>query len=324
MAGQTIAFEKPNKATKITDTMLKNEDSEEKVVNKFKNWFKDAVLVAHNATFDISFLEMAYKKYNLGNLNNAVIDTLELSRALEPDQFKHSLSALVKRYDVKFDEEGHHRATYDADATAKVFNQMLKIVYKYNIDNIKDLNNLIAKEDIHKYGPFYHVNILAKNKIGLKNLFKILSLASTKYLYKTPRILRSEIEKHREGLFIGSGCYESEVFSQARSQNDEELINIINFYDYIEVQPKEVYAHLLNNNTFGSELELENSIKKIIDNTILAGKIIVATGDVHHLNKEDKIYREIIVNQKVPGGGIHPLARKDNYSIPNQHFRTTK
>ncbi|MDD4706267.1 MAG: PolC-type DNA polymerase III, partial [Bacilli bacterium] len=309
--------------TNITDTMLKGKDNEENVVKRFKDWFKDSVLVAHNATFDISFLEMAYQKYNLGPLNNAVIDTLELSRALEPDQFKHSLSALVKRYEVEFDENGHHRADYDANATAKIFNKMLKIVLKYNINNVKDLNNLIAKEEIHKYGPFYHVNILAKNRTGLKNLFKILSYANTKYLYKTPRILRSEIEKHREGLLIGSGCYESEVFSQARSISDEELINSINFYDYIEVQPKEVYNHLLQNNTFGSELELENSLKKIIDNTIAAGKIIVATGDVHHLNKEDKIYREIIVNQKVPGGGRHPLARKDISSIPDQHFRTT-
>ena len=309
--------------TNITDAMLKGKDNEESVVKRFKDWFKDAVLVAHNAAFDISFLEMAYQKYNLGSLNNAVIDTLELSRALEPDQFKHSLSALVKRYDVEFDENGHHRADYDANATAKVFNKMLKIVLKYNINNVKDLNNLIAKDEIHKYGPLYHVNILAKNRNGLKNLFKILSYASTKYLYKTPRILRSEIEKHRDGLLIGSGCYESEVFSQARSKSDEELINSINFYDYIEVQPKEGYIHLLQNNTFGSELELENSIKKIIDNTIAAGKIIIATGDVHHLNKEDKIYREIIVNQKVPGGGRHPLARKDITTIPYQHFRTT-
>ena len=309
--------------TSITDAMLKDKDNEENAVKRFKEFFKDSVLVAHNATFDMSFLEMAYQKYNLGPLKNAIIDTLELSRALEPHQFRHSLSALVKRYDIEFDEDGHHRADYDADATAKVFNKMLNIVKKYNIDNVKDLNNLISKEDIHKYGPLFHINILAKNRVGLKNLFKILSYASTKYLYKTPRILRSEIEKHREGILVGSGCYESEVFSQARSKSDEELINIINFYDYIEVQPKEVYTHLLQNNTFGSEIELENNIKKIIDNTIAAGKIIVATGDVHHLNKDDKIYREIIVNQKVPGGGRHPLSRKDITSIPYQHFRTT-
>ena len=91
----------------------------------------------------------------------------------------------------------------------------------------------------------YHVNLLVKNKTGLKNLFKIISLANTTYLYKTPRILRSEIETHREGLLVGSGCYESEVFTLAKSKSDDELSNIIRFYDYVEVQPMECYNHLI-------------------------------------------------------------------------------
>ena len=309
--------------TSITDEMLKDKDNEKNAIKRFKDWYKDSVLVAHNATFDMSFLEMAHQKYNLGEVTNTVIDTLELSRALEPDEFRHGLSALVKRYDVPFDEEGHHRADYDADATAKVFMKMLLEVKKHQIENIKDLNNLVAKEDAHKFGPFYHVNILVKNKVGLKNLFKLVSLASTKYLFKTPRIPRSEIEKHREGLLIGSGCYESEVFTSSRSKSEEELVNIINFYDYVEVQPKEVYEHLLVSGTFSSEMELENSLKKIIESTKEAGKLIVATGDVHHLNKEDKVYREIIVNQNVPGGGRHPLNRGPRTVVPYQHFRTT-
>ncbi len=309
--------------TNITDDMLKDKDTEENVVIRFKEFFKDAVLVAHNAKFDMSFLEMAYEKYNLGELNNSVIDTLELSRALDPDQFRHSLSALVRRYDVEFDETGHHRADYDADATAKVFTKMLYKVERHNITNIKDLNNLVPKDEIHKFGRSYHVNILVKNKVGLKNLFKIISYANTKYLYRTPRILRSEIEKHREGLLIGSGCYESEVFVEARSKTEEELANIINFYDYVEIQPIDQYDHLLQQGNFSNHLELENNIRKIINTTKDTGKIIVATGDVHHLNPEDKIYREIIVNQKVPGGGRHPLARSNITTIPTTHFRTT-
>ncbi|MDD2505339.1 MAG: PolC-type DNA polymerase III, partial [Bacilli bacterium] len=250
-------------------------------------------------------------------------DTLELSRALDPDQFRHSLSAIVKRYEVVFDESGHHRADYDADATAKVFAKMLQKVEKYNITNLKNLNNLVPKKEIHKFGRSFHVNILAKNKIGLKNLFKLISYANTKYLYKTPRILRSEIEKHREGLLIGSGCYESEVFVEARSKTEEELANIINFYDYVEVQPLDVYDHLIQQNNFSNIIELENNIKKIINTTIDTGKIIIATGDVHHLTKEDKIYREVIINQKVPGGGRHALSRNNITFIPSTHFRTT-
>ncbi len=309
--------------TKITDEMLKDKDTEENVVKRFKEFYKDSVLVAHNATFDMSFLEMAHQKYNLGTVKNTVIDTLELSRALEPDQFRHSLSALVKRYEIPFDEDGHHRADYDADATSQLFMKMLLEVKKHQIENIIDLNNLVAKEDAHKFGPFYHVNLLAKNKKGLKNLFKLISFASTKYLYKTPRIPRSVIEKHREGLLVGSGCYQSEVFVSARSKSEEELINIINFYDYVEVQPKEVYEHLLVNGDFKNEIELENNIKKIIESTLETDKLIVATGDVHHFEKSDKVYREIIINQNVPGGGRHPLNRGLNTVVPNQYFRTT-
>ncbi|MDD4187532.1 MAG: PolC-type DNA polymerase III [Bacilli bacterium] len=309
--------------TNITDAMLKDKDTEEAAVKRFIEFFKDATLVAHNAKFDMSFLDMAVNKYNLKEIKNPVIDTLELSRSLDPNQARHSLSALVKRYEIEFDESGHHRADYDADATAKILIKMLKKVQRYNITNLKDLNSLVSKDEIHKFGRSFHVNILVKNRVGLKNLFKLISYANTKYLYKTPRILRSEIEKHREGLLIGSGCATSEVFTSARSKSEEELANIISFYDYVEVQPCEVYNHLLQQNDFANIIELENNIKKVINTTIATGKIIVATGDVHHLHPEDKIYREVIINQKVPGGGRHPLARSNITSIPSTHFRTT-
>ncbi len=247
-------------------------------------------MVAHNAKFDVSFLEMAYKKYNLGTFTNTVIDTLELSRTMDNNYARHSLSALVKRYEVPWDEESHHRGDYDAEGTALVFYKMLKKLDNRNIERMGQLSELVSKDEIHKYGKSYHVNLLAKNKVGLKNLFKLISLANTKYLYKTPRILRSEIEKHREGLLVGSGCYESEVFLQARSKADQELTNIIRFYDYVEVQPLECYNHLIQSGDFANELELAHHLMKIIRVTDDAGKLIVATGDVHHINREDKIF----------------------------------
>ena len=309
--------------TNITDEMLEGKDNEENTVKKFKEWVGDLPMVAHNAKFDVSFIVMAHNKYNLGEFTNTVIDTLELSRALDTGYSRHSLSALVKRYDVPWDETAHHRGDYDAEGTALVFHKMLKKLVSRNFETIKDLDKLVSKDEIHKYGTSYHVNIIAKNKKGLKNLFKIISLANTKYLYKTPRILRSEIDKHREGLLIGSGCYESEIFRLARSKTDEELSNLINFYDYIEVQPPEVYDHLLQLGDFANKAELLEHIKKIIRVTKESGKLIVATGDVHQINPEDKVYREIIVNQKVPGGGRHPLAKKDIKQIPSQYLKTT-
>ena len=310
--------------TNITDSMLKGKDKEEAVVKRFIKWYEDLPMVAHNAKFDVSFLVMAHNKYNLGEFNNTVIDTLELSRTLDNTYARHSLSALVKRYDVPWDEDAHHRADYDAEGTALVFHKMLKKLESQNFFKISDLDRLVSKDEIHKYGNSYHVNLIALNRTGLKNMFKLVSLANTKYLYKTPRILRSEIENHREGILVGSGCYESEIFRQARSKSDEEIAHLINFYDYVEVQPIEVYDHLLQQGDFASKIELTEHIKKIVRLTTESGKLICASGDVHHLNREDKIYREIIVNQKVPGGGRHPLARKNITNIPSQHFRTTE
>ena len=309
--------------TCITDDMVKDSDTEEEVTKRFLSWVGDCPLVAHNAKFDISFISMAMKKYNLGEFNYTVLDTLELSHILDQAYARHSLSALVKRYNVPWEEDAHHRADYDAEGTAYVFAKMLQKLIAQNYDTIRDLERLIPKDEIHKFGRTYHFNAIAINKTGLKNLFKIISLANTVYLYKTPRILRSKLEELREGLLIGSGCYESEVFIQSRSKEGEELTNVINFYDYVEVQPPEVYGHLIQTSDFKNEYEVQAHISKIVRATKDAGKIIVATGDVHHFYREDKIFREIIVNQKVPGGGRHPLAKRDITSIPSQHFRTT-
>ena len=317
----------PDKITALTcisDDMVQGKDNEEIVTKRFLEWVGDAPMVAHNAKFDISFLEMAMKKYNLGEFKNTVIDTLELSRTLDQGFARHSLSALVARYNVPWEEDAHHRASYDAEGTARVFAKMINKLTSQNYKTISDLDKLVSKGDIHKFGRTYHFNAIALNKVGLKNLFKIISLANTVYLYKTPRILRSKLNELREGLIIGSGCYESEVFIQARSKDGEELTNIINFYDYVEVQPPEVYDHLIQTGDFANVDELKNHIRKVIDATKEAGKIIVATGDVHHFSRSDKIYREIIVNQKVPGGGRHPLAKNDIKNIPSQHFRTTR
>ena len=269
----------PDKITEltcITDDMVRGKDNEEEVTKRFLAWTDDLPMVAHNAKFDISFISSAMKKYNLGEFTNTVIDTLELSRAIDTGYARHSLSALVKRYNVPWEEDAHHRADYDAEGTAIVFHKMISKLKMQNFEKISDLDKLISKDEIYKFGRTYHFNAIALNKTGLKNLFKIISLANTTYLYKTPRILRSKLNELREGLIIGSGCYESEVFLEARSKEGEELTNIINFYD------------------------------------------------VHHFTREDKIYREIIVNQKVPGGGRHPLAKSSITSIPSQHFRTTK
>ncbi len=311
--------------THITDDMVKNCNDEETVMKKFVEFFEDCPLVAHNAKFDMSFLNAAVKKYGLDNINNTVIDTLELSRIVDSGYSKHSLSALVKRYNVEFDEEGHHRADYDALATAKVFFKMIKKISDMNIKRICDINTMIDSEEIYKFGKIYHVTCLVKNKEGLRNLFKLVSLANTKYLQKTPRILKSEITKHRDGLLIGSSCSSGEIFLQARSKSDEELANLMEFYDYIEVQPISLYDYLVQTGDFLNIEEVIDNVRKIIRVAQEKGKIVVATGDVHQVDPEDKIYREVIINQKLPSGGFHHLYRPGKITnIPSFHFMTTK
>ena len=308
--------------TCITDEMLETADNEENVTKRFLEWAGNDPMVAHNAKFDISFMEMSMKKYNLGEFKSTVIDTLELSKTLDPTG-RHSLSALVKKYEVPWDEDAHHRADYDAEGTAKVLDKMLKIIIRRGLKTINDLmDKLISKEDIYKLGRTHHFNALVVNKKGLKNLFKIVSLANTTYFYKGPRIPRSVLNDLREGLLIGSGCFDSEVFKEARSKTQEELTNIINFYDYVEVQPPDVYSHLLYTGDFANEAELINNIRKVVETTIDAGKIMVATGDVHHFYPQDKIYREIIIKTKA-NMGKHHLSKSSIKEIPSQHFRTT-
>jgi len=160
--------------TGITDEMLKDKDNEENIVRRFIEWIGDLPMVAHNAKFDMSFLEAAYQKYGFGEFKNTVIDTLELSRVMDSNYSRHSLSALVKRYDIPFDEDNHHRADYDAEATALILHKMLKRLEDNNIEKISDIKTIVESDDIHKFGTVYHINILVKNAIGLRNLFKLV------------------------------------------------------------------------------------------------------------------------------------------------------
>lgn len=312
------------KFTQITDDMVKNCRNELEVTKDFKEWIKDLPLVAHNAKFDRSFLSSVYSRYDLGELTNPIIDTMQLSRILNPEEPRHNLSIVTKRYEVDFDEESHHRADYDAKATALVLSKMLVKLRARGVRKINDLKNLMSEEDISKFGNFYHTLLLVEKQVGIKKLYKLVSEANTKYLQKTPRILKSVISKNREGLLIGTACSEGEIFTTARSLSNEEIKERMRFYDFIEVQPIESYNHLIQLGEFKNEEELKTHIKKIITLAEEENILVVATGNVHHLDRSDKIYREIIINQKVPGGGLHPLNKKNIKEIPSSHFRTTE
>ena len=320
--------------TGINNNMVKDCPNEEEVVKKFKEWIGDLPLVAHNARFDVNMIEMAYHKYGLGKLENTVLDTMIISQIFNKDLKRHNLTALTKNYGITFEESDgsggkhHHRADYDAEFTGYIFFKMLNQFDKNKIKTFNDLADVPNEFDINKWNREVHVNMIAKTRKGLKNMFKMISYASTKYLIKSPRIPRHIIVENREDVLIGSGCYNGEIFKTALTRSDSDLKKAMEFYDYIEVQPISNYTHLVARHDINSIEEVKFAIEKIVKCAKEAGKIVVATCDAHTLTKEDKIYREIIVHQNVPGKGRHPLAKylnqKGYETIPDQYFRTTE
>ncbi len=339
--GQTISAEKFQKFIKldrplpsviteltgITDEMLIGADSLDTVIKEFKDWIGDAILVAHNADFDISHIKEAYSNLGLGKISNSVIDTLKLSRVLYSEKLKYfNLKSICKYFKIPL--ENHHRAVNDAMATAEAFLYMLKDLYTvHNLNNYNEINSLIIK-DVHSKTLNFpsHVTLLAKNQDGLKDLFKLVSIASTKYISgQTPMLSKQIISEYRENLLIGSSCANGEVWEKALNKSLDELKSAIEFYDYLEVQPVEVYNHLRSN--FYDENDFISKIRTTIEKIVAIGtelnKKVVATGDVHYLNQEDSIYREVYTVVPSLGGGLHPLSKKNITVLPKQHFRTT-
>jgi len=317
--------EKIVELTNITDEMLEGKDTEENVTKRFKEYIGDLPMVAHNAKFDIGFISAAYNKYNLGEFTNTVLDTMSMARMLYPNWKNHKLSTLVKQLEVPWDEDAHHRADYDSEGTAIGFYKMCKTLYNRNIETTKKLYDSVDLEELLKFSRPFHMSVLVKNRVGLKNLFKIISFANTKYLFKgdQPKLPREELNSHREGLLFGSGCVNGEIFEAAFTKEDEELAKMMQYYDYIEVQPPEVYSYLVDmeSSPIKSLADIYTHIKKIVRVAEEAGVMVCATSDAHHLTREDKIYRDIIAAQR-SNGKLHPLNRR-GITIPDMHFYTT-
>lgn len=310
--------------TLITDEMLVGKDSEENVTKRFLEFIGDLPLVAHNAAFDINFVTAACKKYDLESFSNTVVDTMGLARNVHPEWRNHKLSTLVKNLEVEWDEDKHHRADYDSEGTAKCFYKMLWELKGQNIKTTIDLENLADKENAIKFARPFHISVLAQNAVGLKNLFKIISLANTKYLYrfKEPKIPRTDLIELKEGLILGSGCINGEVFDKGIKLTDEELMDMMDFYDYIEVQPASACSHLIGSEKmFSTVVQYQNYVMRLVSLAKKRGKMVCATGDVHNLRPDDLLYRKVIIHQKT-NGRLHPLNRKD-IEIPNMYFMTT-
>ena len=300
--------------TGIDNDMVKDAPLEGEVIKKFLDFVDGSVLVAHNANFDLNFLLRACRRNNI-NLNFTIIDTLTLCKVLYSELAKFTLDRLVKH--LKLGEFNHHRAYDDANILAKIFIEILKKLKKdYSLNCIQDINyNLSSKIDFKRQNV-NHVSILVRNSVGLKNLYKLVSLSHTEYFYKKPRILKSLLLKYKEGLLIGSACSKGELFEAVQSGEDvNKLNNIAAFYDYLEVQPIKNNEYLVESGRVKDVDELKAINKTIVDIGERLNIPVVATGDVHFAKKTDSIYRKVL---------LHSLKFPEALDSSSFYFKFTK
>ena len=280
--------------TSITNDDVKDAPLEKEVMTNFYNWIdEDDILVAHNAKFDLGFLDTCFERLGLENKNNASIDTLFVSRAENKEAKRHGLSNLAKLYKVRLVQ--HHRAIYDTKATAEIFVKMLDQLFELGIEYHNEIDEKIDLELAHKRSRTFPCSILVKNAKGLKDLFRLVSYSCTKYLNSAkPTIPRSLLAEYREDLLIGSGNGDNEVFEELLNSKEAKVEDIIDFYDYIEIQPKHHYANFIRNERIADNAELEEILKKLIQLAKKKEKIIVATGDCYYLDEYQHVYRQIL------------------------------
>ncbi|MBJ8350267.1 PolC-type DNA polymerase III [Streptococcus zalophi] len=312
--------------TGITNQHLQGAKPLLQVLQEFQAFCQDTVLVAHNATFDVGFMNANYERNGLSPITQPVIDTLEFSRNLYPDYKRHGLGPLTKRFQVSL--EHHHMANYDAEATGRLLFIFLKEAQeKLQITNLLDLNKKAILKDSYKKAKTKQVTIYVQNQTGLKNLFKIVSLSNVVYFEGVPRIPRTVLDEHREGLLLGTGGEEGEVFDAVLSEGVEKAVEKACYYDFIEVMPPELYRPLIARELIADQAGIETIIRELIDVAKRLDKPVLATGDVHYLDPEDEIYREIIVRSQGQGAMINrPIGRGEDAQpapLPKAHFRTT-
>ena len=312
--------------TGITDDHVKNAKPLIQVLKEFQEFCKDTVLVAHNASFDVGFMNANYERHGLPKITQPVIDTLEFARNLYPEYKRHGLGPLTKRFGVAL--EHHHMANYDAEATGRLLFIFIKeVAEKHGVTDLARLNLDLISPDSYKKARVKHATIYVKNQVGLKNIFKLVSLSNTQYFEGVPRIPRTVLDAHREGLILGSACTEGEVFDAVVSQGVDAAVEVAKYYDFIEVMPPAIYAPLIAKEQVKDMEELQTIIKSLIEVGDRLGKPVLATGNVHYIEPEDEIYREIIVRSLGQGAMINRTIGHGEAAqpapLPKAHFRTT-
>ncbi len=286
--------------TKINDSMVLGAPVVEEVLPKFYDFIEGAVLVAHNASFDVGFIREKFKLISK-TINPCVIDTVEFARLLLPNLSRFKLDTVAKNLGISL--ENHHRAVDDAEATAYIWLKFVDLLKeRYSTDKLKELEGLnkLSTNVIRKLHE-NHVTLLAKNDIGRINLYRLVSLSHTEYYNKIPRIPKSLLIKYREGLILGSACSNGELFQALlRNESEEKLGSIVDFYDFLEIQDSKNNLHMVESDRYSisSEEDIREINKEICRLGKTYEKLVVATGDVHFLNPKDEVYRRILMYGK--------------------------
>lgn len=299
--------------TSITNEMVAGAPKEAEALEQFFRFCDGCdILVAHNADFDMGFLRAAIRR--CGREEDPVqIDTLVMARAMYPELKKHKLDTIAERLGVT--QKHHHRADDDARVLAEIFLKMVqRLVEDAGITKVMDINHSMGQQNTGKMHP-YHIVLLVQNQTGLKNLYKIISASHLEYFQKKPRIPKSLLVRHREGLLVGSACEAGELFKAIREGKKwSELCDIADFYDYLEVQPLGNNMFMVRDGEVRSEKDLQDLNITVLKLGQQLGKPVVATGDVHFLEEKDARFREILM----AGMGF-----KDADNQAPLYFRTT-
>ena len=286
--------------TGIQDEMVVDAQTIEQVLPQFVEFCEGAVLVAHNASFDMSFINENIRRQKI-KVNYTYLDTLGLARVLLPGQAKHTLDAVCKT--LKISLENHHRAVDDAAATAQMFVRFIEMLQEREICSMEEINRL-GEGSVESKSKLrsYHAIMLAENNTGRVNLYNLVSQSHLKYFNRQPKIPKSEFLKHREGIILGSACEAGELYSALLDEkSDAEIARLVNFYDYLEIQPTGnnqfmIYSDRIKNVNSIEDIQAIN--KRIVELGEEFNKPVVATCDVHFLDPEDEVYRRIIMAGK--------------------------
>ncbi len=303
--------------TNITDDMLEGQRPIETVLPEFLDFVGDDVLVAHNASFDTGFVRIKAEELGIEYRKNTILDTLELSRTLLKELKKHKLDVVAKHLGVSL--EGHHRAVNDAEATAEIFLKLVDMLEENGVKSVDDINIYSSRTVNYSKLKSYHTIILVKNLKGLRNLYELISMSHLEFYHKQPRIPKTRLMQHRDGLIVGSACEAGELYRALLDMKPKEQIeNIVGFYDYLEIQPVGNNMFMIDSDrvpAVNSVEDIKNFNRKIVRLGEEYNKPVVATCDCHFIDPEDSVYRKILMYAK---------GFEDAENQPPLYFRTTE